>query len=337
MSWPANRIAPAAGLTTPRMALPSVDFPDPLSPTTPSVSPAATPRDTADSAVRSGWPRPRRYVTVRSRTSSRFGESVIVHFAPRLVRIATGARRSGVPRGSRRGHTSVRPLGSARGNGTRLASDRVGNGARDRRQRLSREREVWIRRKQRRRVRVPRVGVQLVDGGVSTTSPAYMTTARSHMSASTPQSWVMSRTAMPSRCCRSRSSPRISAWTVTSSAVVGSSAISSFGPAARAMAMQTRCAMPPDSSPGRLRRTAAASGNRTSCSSRNASALASRRDCGRCRRMTSRSWLPTVNVGSRLFAGSWDINAMPAPRIELSSFSRSRSSPGRRRRRCRRR
>ena len=43
---------------------------------------------------------------------------------------------------------------------------------------------------------------------------------------------------------------RISAWVVTSSAVVGSSAISSLGRQAMAMASSTRWRMPPDSSCG---------------------------------------------------------------------------------------
>ncbi len=43
---------------------------------------------------------------------------------------------------------------------------------------------------------------------------------------------------------------RIWAWMVTSSAVVGSSAMSSSGSQARAMAIMTRCAMPPDISCG---------------------------------------------------------------------------------------
>ena len=51
----------------------------------------------------------------------------------------------------------------------------------------------------------------------------------------------------PLSLTRALSRLRISAWTVTSRAVVGSSAISSFGLPVRASAMQTRCAMPPDS------------------------------------------------------------------------------------------
>ena len=63
----------------------------------------------------------------------------------------------------------------------------------------------------------------------------------------TPRSWVTRITAMPSRCRRSSISSRICFWIVTSSAVVGSSAISSFGSQASAMAIITRCRMPPDS------------------------------------------------------------------------------------------
>ena len=60
----------------------------------------------------------------------------------------------------------------------------------------------------------------------------------------------MNITAVPvSRFSRSISA-RISAWMVTSSAVVGSSAISSRGWQAIAMAITTRCRMPPDNSCG---------------------------------------------------------------------------------------
>ncbi len=45
----------------------------------------------------------------------------------------------------------------------------------------------------------------------------------------------------------SASSAMIWAWIVTSSAVVGSSAISSRGSEARAMAIITRCSIPPES------------------------------------------------------------------------------------------
>ena len=50
-----------------------------------------------------------------------------------------------------------------------------------------------------------------------------------------------------SRRVRSFISSRICAWMVTSSAVVGSSAMISFGSHASAMAIMMRCRMPPES------------------------------------------------------------------------------------------
>src|ERR1035441_5523529 len=56
--------------------------------------------------------------------------------------------------------------------------------------------------------------------------------------------------AIPSRFCRSSSSARIWAWTVTSSAVVGSSAIRSLGSLTSAIAIIARWRMPPENSCG---------------------------------------------------------------------------------------
>ena len=67
---------------------------------------------------------------------------------------------------------------------------------------------------------------------------------------STPRSWVINRIDRARSRRRSRRRSRICAWIVTSSAVVGSSAISSFAPAASAMAIITRWRMPPDISCG---------------------------------------------------------------------------------------
>ncbi|CFO96035.1 Protein of uncharacterised function (DUF1602) [Bordetella pertussis] len=60
-------------------------------------------------------------------------------------------------------------------------------------------------------------------------------------------SWVMNTTPMRISSCSWRISCRICAWIVTSSAVVGSSAISSAGLQASAMAIITRWRMPPES------------------------------------------------------------------------------------------
>ena len=84
----------------------------------------------------------------------------------------------------------------------------------------------------------------------STTWPAYMTATRSQVSATTPRSCVMTTTAVSNSLCRRSISSRICAWTVTSSAVVGSSAISSFGSLASAIAIIARWRMPPENSCG---------------------------------------------------------------------------------------
>ncbi|AQX82167.1 hypothetical protein BWO91_11340 [Plantibacter flavus] len=67
-----------------------------------------------------------------------------------------------------------------------------------------------------------------------------MTATRSQSCPMTPRSWLMNRTPIPVSSRRVRNSSRICACTVTSSAVVGSSATSRVGPAATAMAITTR-------------------------------------------------------------------------------------------------
>ena len=57
----------------------------------------------------------------------------------------------------------------------------------------------------------------------------------------------MKITAVPSRACISAMSCTMRAWIVTSSAVVGSSATTSRGREANAMAISTRWHMPPES------------------------------------------------------------------------------------------
>ena len=80
---------------------------------------------------------------------------------------------------------------------------------------------------------------------------------------------------MPSFLRSSCISSRICAWMVTSSAVVGSSAISSLGSQARAMAIITRWRIPPDSSWGYCFRRFSGSLMPTSSSSSSARAQAS--------------------------------------------------------------
>ena len=80
----------------------------------------------------------------------------------------------------------------------------------------------------------------------STTRPAYITTMRSARSATTPMSCVMIRIDEPNSLWRRFISSRICAWIVTSSAVVGSSAIRSDGLHESAIAIITRCRIPPE-------------------------------------------------------------------------------------------
>ena len=63
--------------------------------------------------------------------------------------------------------------------------------------------------------------------------PAYITATRSQVCATTPRSWVTSRMLMANSRRRSSSSLRIWSWMVTSSAVVGSSAMSRLGSAGK--------------------------------------------------------------------------------------------------------
>ena len=87
-------------------------------------------------------------------------------------------------------------------------------------------------------------------GARSTIRPAYMTATSSTVSAITPRSWVIITTAVSSSSCSRRISARICACTVTSSAVVGSSAISRRGSLASAIAIIARWRMPPENSCG---------------------------------------------------------------------------------------
>ena len=79
----------------------------------------------------------------------------------------------------------------------------------------------------------------------STIRPAYITATRSQIPAITPKSWEISTIDRPYSCRSSANSSKICACIVTSRAVVGSSAKSSFGRQLRAMAIITRCRIPP--------------------------------------------------------------------------------------------
>src|SRR4029078_10453887 len=87
-------------------------------------------------------------------------------------------------------------------------------------------------------------------GPLAAISPAYMTAARPQVWATTGRSWVTSTSARPSSDDSRVSRSRICACTITSSAVVGSSASRILGWQASAMEIDARCRMPPESSRG---------------------------------------------------------------------------------------
>jgi hypothetical protein len=77
-----------------------------------------------------------------------------------------------------------------------------------------------------------------------------MTMIRSAMPATTPRSWVIMIVPALVICRAVSSSSRTCAWMVTSSAVVGSSAMRTSGSLAIDMAIITRWRMPPENSCG---------------------------------------------------------------------------------------
>ena len=122
-------------------------------------------------------------------------------------------------------------------------------------------------------------------------------------------------------------SSRIWAWMVTSRAVVGSSAISSFGSHDRPIAIITRWRMPPDISCGYCLTRRSGLGMPTRVSASIARSQASFFETFMCSWTCSAIWSPMVKTGFRLVSGSWKIIAMSLPRIlRISSIGMDRIS-----------
>ena len=117
---------------------------------------------------------------------------------------------------------------------------------------------------------------------------------------------------------------------VTSSAVVGSSAISSFGLQAIAMAIITRWLMPPESWCGKAREPPLRIGDADRVEQLDRRARArSARSRPRCVFSASPIWKPTVKHGLRRDIGSWKIIAMSLPMIRRRCARRSAPSRSR--------
>ena len=157
----------------------------------------------------------------------------------------------------------------------------------------------------------------------STTRPAYMTTTRSASSAIRPRSCVIRTIAAWVSWRAALSTSTIWAWIVTSSAVVGSSAIRTLGLFAIAIAIIARWRMPPENSCGYWSIRRSANGTPTSSSSSIARfSAASSLMPSLWTSSASTIWLPTVSTGFSDVIGSWKIIAMSPPRISRSSFVR---------------
>ena len=76
--------------------------------------------------------------------------------------------------------------------------------------------------------------------------PAYITATRSAKPEISARSWVIQISAVPASAHSACICATICDWMVTSSAVVGSSAITSAGRCSSAIAMATRWRMPPE-------------------------------------------------------------------------------------------
>ena len=131
----------------------------------------------------------------------------------------------------------------------------------------------------------------------------------------------MSSMAIDSSRFSRASSSRICAWMVTSSAVVGSSAISSFGSLARAAAIITRWRCPPDSWCGKAASRASASGKPARVSNSTTRAWSAAPASGWCRVTASLTWRPMLCSGLSEVIGSWKTIPATPPRRRCNSRS----------------
>ena len=154
-------------------------------------------------------------------------------------------------------------------------------------------------------------------GPCSTSRPRSITPTRCVKRRTRFRSWVMNRSAMPISRCRSSSRARICAWIVTSSAVVGSSAMRSLRLGTPAPSRSSRAgAGRRRAGADRRRRAARARGCRCGAAARSRGARARVRAAGpRAVSSTSPIWLPTVYSGLSAVIGSWKIIAMSPPRM----------------------
>ena len=162
---------------------------------------------------------------------------------------------------------------------------------------------------------------------VSTSLPLFMTATRSATWEATARSWVINSMAMPVSRCIFFSSASIRAWVVTSSAVVGSSAISKSGSPASAIASMTRCFIPPENWWGYSSMRCAGSGISTASSNSTTLFFCALPERFLCCASVSPTCFATVRAGLSEVCGSWNIMAIRLPlKLRIFFFGRARRS-----------
>ena len=166
-------------------------------------------------------------------------------------------------------------------------------------------------------------------GPSSTIRPAYMTAIRWHTAASVDRSCVMKTTASPRRCWRSSSRRSTCACTITSSAVVGSSAISSRGSQASASADEHALALAAGELVGVVAARGAPAGRRARAARRRAPTRRRRARSASAARIASPIWRPTRCTGLSVCSAPWKTIASSVQRTarRRPGFIVSTSSP----------
>ena len=238
-----SRIRPALGSSSLASSIATVLLPQPDSPTSPNVRPGPRPRDRRRPPPRTTTSSPREQAAAdremldqvappRARAPRSLGRAPVevaghapapapARPAPASIRAQASSTRG------QRGWNRHPAGGSARAGIVPGIGRKHGAVAVDGGDRLQ----------QRLRVGMPGARKKLRASALSTTLPAYITATRSASCATMPMSWVISSRVMSMLRRSSESRLRICACTVTSSAVVISSAITRCGRRASAIAM----------------------------------------------------------------------------------------------------
>ena len=199
------------------------------------------------------------------------------------------------------------------------------------RRRLASSSQLRDRAEQAARIGVQRRGrTASATAASSTLRPAYMTMTRCAVSATTPRSWVISTTAVPSRAAGRGSGPGSAPGSSRRAPWSARPRSAPCGLQASAMAIIARCRMPPESWCGYSRARRSGSGMLAPAAASRPPSRAPPLATGPGAAAAPRSiWSPMVSTGFSAVIGSWKIIAISLPRTLriASSSSCSRSWP----------